>query len=103
MRRRRERGDVVTTTLRSQSVAILFWALSIEVTRDDDERLRARVCRVQTTDAAGSCNTRPDAGPDCATSGTLELGAFPGDDTTSATGLHLRATFASGATIDARL
>lgn len=95
-------GDALTLIARPSDVAILFWMLSVEVVRDPDGSLGARVCRVATTDVASArCIDRE---PPCATSGTLTIDAFPGSAAEAATtGVTLSATFADGMTIDARL
>lgn len=100
--RRYVNGDVMTTLVRPNSIAIGFWTLSIEVTRNDDAPLAARVCRLQSTDYTSfRCG---DSEPACAVSGTLTLDAFPADDAAAATTrLELHAVFADGATIDAQL
>ncbi len=100
--RRYVQGEVFTARVRPSTIAIGFWTLSIEVTRDADATLHAQVCRLQSTDYTPlHC---VDSEPACAVSGTLELDAFPTDyDTAATTRLHLSATFADGATIDAQL
>lgn len=94
--------DVLTLTARSSSVVILFWQLSIEVIRDGDGTLAARVCRVETTDVSTfSCR---DVDPLCATSGTLTLDAFPASATAAESArIDLSVSFADGTTIDAVL
>ena len=100
--RRDVQGEVFTARVRPNTIAIGFWTLSIEVTRDADATLHAQVCRLQSTDYTSfQCSSSE---PACAVSGTLELDAFPMDyDTAATTRLHLSATFADGATIDAQL
>jgi|GEM_PF-4515997 len=99
---RRSENGVFTAELRSPSVAILYWTLAIEVTRDDDDRLHARVCRIESTDfSTYTCSTDS---PACAIAGTLALSAFPEDATAAAAvRMDLSVTFADGATIDAQL
>lgn len=100
--RRYVQGEVFTARVRPNTIAIGFWTLSVEVTRDADSTLRAQVCRLQSTD--GTSFRCWDSEPACAVSGTLELDAFPADDAAAATTrMHLSATFADGATIDAQL
>lgn len=78
------------------------WSLSVEVIRDEDATLHARVCGIPFTDSVTfSCGP---LGPNCATSGTLELAAFPEDDAAAATArVHLVATLADGTTLEAQL
>ena len=100
--RRYVNGAVFTTLVRPNAIAIGFWTLSIEITRDDDATLHAQVCRLQSTDYTSfRCWDRE---PACATSGALTLDAFPADDAAAVTTrLQLHAVFADGATIDAQL
>lgn len=78
------------------------WSLSVEVIPDDDATLHARVCIIPFTDSVTfSCGP---IGPTCATSGSVELAAFPTDAAAaSTTRLHVAASFADGTTIDAQL
>ena len=100
-------GEVYWANVRTTSAAILFWQLVVEVTRDDDGSLHARVCHTQTTDVSGeSCAPGAGASPDCAVSGTLVLDAIPSASRgapDATTRMDLNVTFADGATLAMRL
>lgn len=101
---RRWSEDVLVVEARASCVAILFWSLSIEVTRDDDRSLHARVCRVQSTDVATATCPPAAREPVCADAGTVTLDAFPESlEEAQAARVDLSVSFPDGVTIDAQL
>lgn len=100
-------GESYWAIVRTTSAAILFWQLVIEVTRDDDGSLHARVCQTQTTDFGGErCSAGAGGGPHCAVSGTLLLDAIPSESRgapDATTRMDLSVTFADGSTLAMRL
>lgn len=79
------------------------WHLWLEASRDVDGALVARTCRVPFVDGVFyACDYASE--PECASSGQLELSAWPEDDASLASlALHLTASFPSGGSIDLTL
>ena len=92
----------LTLTVDTTRPSLGGWSLSVEVIPDADATLHARVCRVRFTDSISPSCRVPGAA--CATSGAVELDAFPADELAAAsTRAHVTATFSDGSTLDARL
>ena len=95
---------VLVAVVRSSCVAIPSWELSVEITRDDDDSLHARVCRVGTTDVGIAACPVPEREPVCADAGIITLDAFPDSaEAARSTRLDLSVSFPDGVTIDAQL
>lgn len=79
------------------------WKLWIEAIRDTDGALVARTCRVPFADGITyACDHLSD--PECASSGLLELSAWPEDEESlAALSLRLTASFASGGFLELAL
>lgn len=95
--------DVFVAVGRSSCVATLSWELWVEVTRDDDDSLHARVCRIATTDA-GIIACPEGTQAICADAGTVTLDAFPESlEEAQAARVDLSVSFPDDVTIDAQL
>lgn len=100
---RRASAGAATYELPSSNTFVGF-GVSVELLRDEDESLHARVCNTFTSDVASTDCATGRGGGRCAVSGTLTIAAMPTtQEEIDAAHLDVDATFADGSTVSLRL